>query len=102
MGEGAGVTHPFDALADRYDAEFTQRPLGRLLREPVRRRLAEAFAPGHHVLEREILSESVIAAAILGEVVGSNAVAAVPGPDLTLAIRGAFFVDAPAFELVQP
>ncbi len=45
------MTHPFDTLADRYDAEFTQRPLGRLLREPVRRRLAEAFAPGHHVLD---------------------------------------------------
>ena len=45
------MTHPFDALADRYDAEFTDRRLGRLLREPVRRRLAAAFAPGHHVLE---------------------------------------------------
>lgn len=45
------MTHPFDALADRYDAEFTQRPLGRLLREPVRRRLADTFTPGHHVLE---------------------------------------------------
>ena len=51
MGKGSGVTHPFDTLADRYDAEFTHRPLGRLLRERVRGRLAAAFTAGHHVLE---------------------------------------------------
>lgn len=51
MGKGARVTHPFDTLAGRYDAEFTERPLGRMLRESVQRHLSAAFAPGHHVLE---------------------------------------------------
>lgn len=47
----AAVAHPFDAAAAGYDTEFTDRLLGRWLREAVRERLTEAFPPGSHVLE---------------------------------------------------
>ena len=42
---------PFDAVADQYDEEFTDRRLGRMLRARVQSRLADAFASGSHVLE---------------------------------------------------
>ena len=42
---------PFDAIADRYDEDFTDRRLGQMLRARVQARLADAFAPGSHVLE---------------------------------------------------
>lgn len=45
------MIHPFDALALDYDNEFTQRLLGRWLREKVWARLANCFSPGEHVLE---------------------------------------------------
>jgi SAM-dependent methyltransferase len=48
---GAAVSHPFDAGAARYDAEFTNQLLGRWLRASVRERLAAAFASGSHVLD---------------------------------------------------
>lgn len=41
----------FDVVAQRYDADFTDRRLGRLLREQVYRDLEETFAPGEHVLD---------------------------------------------------
>jgi SAM-dependent methyltransferase len=41
----------FDAVAARYDAEFTDRRLGQMLRERVRGALAGAFAPGDRVLD---------------------------------------------------
>jgi SAM-dependent methyltransferase len=41
----------FDDVAAGYDAAFTDRLLGRWLRDAVRERLAEAFSPGQHVLE---------------------------------------------------
>jgi SAM-dependent methyltransferase len=42
---------PFDALAADYDAGFTNRPLGALLREGVQRRLDARFPPRDRVLE---------------------------------------------------
>ncbi|MDI3339979.1 MAG: class I SAM-dependent methyltransferase [Sphaerobacter sp.] len=47
----AGRAAPFDAAAGAYDASFTQRPLGRLLRTAVWRHLDAAFRPGDRVLE---------------------------------------------------
>jgi SAM-dependent methyltransferase len=47
---GAPV-QPFDAVATGYDASFTDRRLGRWLRDAVRERLAAAFASGSRVLE---------------------------------------------------
>lgn len=47
----AAPTQPFDAVAAEYDAEFTQRRLGRWLRGMVWKRLGAAFQPGQHVLE---------------------------------------------------
>jgi ubiquinone/menaquinone biosynthesis C-methylase UbiE len=41
----------FDQVADRYDAEFTETPLGRALRQIVWSRLAEQGRPGMRVLE---------------------------------------------------
>jgi SAM-dependent methyltransferase len=43
--------HPFDALADGYDRDFTHTTLGRCLREQVWTALAECFSPGQRVLE---------------------------------------------------
>lgn len=51
MVSSAPVAHPFDALAAGYDAAFTDRRLGRWLREIVWAHLDDAFAPGDHVLE---------------------------------------------------
>lgn len=48
---GLPVVEPFDAAAAGYDAEFTQTQLARWLRASVQAHLAEAFAPGDHVLE---------------------------------------------------
>ena len=45
------LAHPFDGLAPRYDAAFTEQILGRRLRSTVWGRLAECFAPGDHVLD---------------------------------------------------
>jgi SAM-dependent methyltransferase len=42
---------PFDAVADQYDASFTDRRLGRWLRAIVWHRLDTAFLPGEHLLE---------------------------------------------------
>ncbi len=42
---------PFDAVAKRYDQEFTHSRLGRELRERVWKRLAVHFPPGSRVLE---------------------------------------------------
>jgi ubiquinone/menaquinone biosynthesis C-methylase UbiE len=42
---------PFDAVAARYDAEFSERRLGRWLRQAVWERLGAAFRPGDRVLE---------------------------------------------------
>lgn len=41
----------FDALAPTYDGDFTQQPLGRLLRARVHERLLTHFQAGDHVLE---------------------------------------------------
>jgi len=43
------VTATFDAVASGYDAAFTERTLGRMLRAAVRERLP--FAAGDRVLE---------------------------------------------------
>ncbi|HMM43369.1 MAG TPA: methyltransferase domain-containing protein, partial [Thermomicrobiales bacterium] len=51
MASSAPTAHPFDALAAGYDAAFTDRRLGRWLREIVWEHLDYAFAPGDHVLE---------------------------------------------------
>ena len=51
MTLSAPHAHPFDAVADGYDAAFTDRRLGRWLREIVRERMEQAFEPGQHVLE---------------------------------------------------
>lgn len=45
------IDHAFDAVASRYDADFTDHRLGRLLRDQVRRSLEESFEPGSHVLD---------------------------------------------------
>jgi SAM-dependent methyltransferase len=45
------ATQPFDAVAVGYDAAFTDRALGQLLRAAVQERLAVAFPPGSRVLE---------------------------------------------------
>ena len=45
------AAHPFDAVAGRYDAAFTDQLLGRWLRSAVWARLEEQFAPGDHVLD---------------------------------------------------
>jgi len=42
---------PFDEYADRYDAEFTHTPLGRVLRDMVWSRLDSLFEPGDRILE---------------------------------------------------
>lgn len=48
----AGTTvAPFDAAATSYDADFTDTPLGRLLRAAVWARLDRLFAPRSHILE---------------------------------------------------
>src|SRR6266849_7578758 len=49
-GTVAGLS-PFDALAEGYDAGFSQGTLGTLLRQAVWRRLDACFAPGAAVLE---------------------------------------------------
>lgn len=41
----------FDALAPDYDSDFTQQPIGRLLRARVHERLLAHFSAGQHVLE---------------------------------------------------
>lgn len=45
------ATHPFDAVAANYDETFTDRRLGRWLREIVWERMERVFAPGQHLLE---------------------------------------------------
>ena len=45
------VSHPFDAAAAAYDADFTATQLARWLREAVWRVLGDTFAPGDRVLE---------------------------------------------------
>ena len=46
------MTDPaFDAVASRYDADFTDHRLGRLLRDQVQRSLEESFESGSHVLD---------------------------------------------------
>lgn len=47
----AGAGAAFDPVAASYDACFTDRMLGHMLRERVQSRLAPLFAPGRHVLE---------------------------------------------------
>lgn len=44
-------SHPFDAVAPRYDAAFTDQELGRWLRAAVWERLGAAFRPGDTVLD---------------------------------------------------
>jgi ubiquinone/menaquinone biosynthesis C-methylase UbiE len=41
----------FDAIAQNYDDDFTNHPLGRMLRKRVWEKLAEHFSSGQHVLE---------------------------------------------------
>jgi len=41
----------FDALAPRYDTDFTQHPIGRMLRARVQARLLKHFSVGDHLLE---------------------------------------------------
>lgn len=43
--------HAFDAVASEYDVAFTDRLLGRWLREIVWQRLGNVFEPGQHILE---------------------------------------------------
>lgn len=43
--------HPFDAVAPRYDADFTDQTLGRWLRGVVWRELEHAFQPGDTALD---------------------------------------------------
>jgi len=45
------TSHPFDSVAVGYDASFTERRLGRWLREMVWEHLDDAFRAGDHVLE---------------------------------------------------
>ncbi len=45
------MSHPFDALAPTYDADFTHTATARFLRARVQARLAQLFAAGQHVLE---------------------------------------------------
>lgn len=47
----AASAAPFDALAEGYDAAFTDRPIGRVLRRAVWRRLDLAAAPGTRALD---------------------------------------------------
>ncbi len=51
MASSMAASHPFDAVADDYDAAFSERRLGRWLRAMVWERLGAAFTPGEHVLE---------------------------------------------------
>jgi SAM-dependent methyltransferase len=52
VSEASGVlAQPFDAAAPSYDTDFTERRLGRWLREAVWGYLGAAFQPGEHVLE---------------------------------------------------
>lgn len=51
MTLSAPHAQPFDAAAAGYDEAFTDRRLGRWLREIVWERMERAFQPGQHVLE---------------------------------------------------
>jgi ubiquinone/menaquinone biosynthesis C-methylase UbiE len=44
-------TQPFDSIAEDYDTQFSQHPLGKRLRAITWKYLEEAFSPGDHVLE---------------------------------------------------
>ncbi|CAN5739475.1 class I SAM-dependent methyltransferase [soil metagenome] len=51
MTLSAPHAHPFDAVAVGYDEAFTDRRLGRWLREIVWDRMGRIFEPGQHLLE---------------------------------------------------
>lgn len=46
-----GRETPFDTLADSYDEDFSQNPVGRLMRQAVWRRLDARFESGQRILE---------------------------------------------------
>jgi ubiquinone/menaquinone biosynthesis C-methylase UbiE len=47
----SGQTAPFDALAEKYDAAFTDTPIGRAMRAAIWSRLDARFHAGHRILE---------------------------------------------------
>jgi ubiquinone/menaquinone biosynthesis C-methylase UbiE len=51
MADRVAPAHAFDGVADRYDETFTNRQLGRWLRDVVWRELDAAFSPGDTVLD---------------------------------------------------